>query len=332
MHERDQRCGWTGARSRATPSRSGSTTRRRADLRDINRPSLDLRAHARLQWVGGDEVHLEELSADQGEWATDREARDHGAATRIRRLRGESHEPLLGRSRLAPERATPQGGAISQQRLYERRGSQAQGWPPPTEVPWARASAKGRTSMRGGALVSLEDARRQKTRQLVLPLGSRSETPTVQRIGEASTAASVNERPGGRVEASQEDDVGSGSQLPGCTNAASMAWRSSGILCRMTSSTRSRSTPKYSCASMFRMPRIRDHGIAGRRASMPTRDSCAAASPTCSSPRATTCANRLRNESVPFNPSGRATASAEKARVTWIPRRRRDASRIQYVR
>ena len=196
------------------------------------------------------------------------------------------------------------------------------------------AYSQQRRAERGGGCGALEPRRGQAADDQATgaPAGERSETPTVQRIGEASTAASVNERPGGRVEASQEDDVGSVSQLPGCANAASMAWRSSGILCRMTSSTRSRSTPKYSCASMFRMPRIRDHGIAGRRASMPTRDSCAAASPTCSSPRATTCANRLRNESVPFNPSGRATASAEKARVTWIPRRRRDASRIQYVR
>lgn len=44
--------------------------------------------------------------------------------------------------------------------------------------------------------MSLEDARRQKTGQLVLPLESRGEAPTVQRSGEASTAASGNERPG----------------------------------------------------------------------------------------------------------------------------------------
>jgi len=37
---------------------------------------------------------------------------------------------------------------------------------------------------------------RQKTRQLVLPLESRGEAPKVQRSGEASTAASGNERPG----------------------------------------------------------------------------------------------------------------------------------------
>jgi RNA-directed DNA polymerase len=44
--------------------------------------------------------------------------------------------------------------------------------------------------------VSLEDAMRQKTGQLVLPLESRGETPRSQRSGEASTAASGNERPG----------------------------------------------------------------------------------------------------------------------------------------
>jgi len=44
--------------------------------------------------------------------------------------------------------------------------------------------------------VSLEDAMRQKTRQLVLPLESRGEAPKGQRSGEASTAASGNERPG----------------------------------------------------------------------------------------------------------------------------------------
>jgi RNA-directed DNA polymerase len=44
--------------------------------------------------------------------------------------------------------------------------------------------------------VSLEDAMRQKTRQLVLPLDSRGEAPRSRRSGEASTAASGNERPG----------------------------------------------------------------------------------------------------------------------------------------
>jgi group II intron reverse transcriptase/maturase len=44
--------------------------------------------------------------------------------------------------------------------------------------------------------VSLEDAMRQKTGQLVLPLVCRGEAPTGQRSGEASTAASGNERPG----------------------------------------------------------------------------------------------------------------------------------------
>ncbi len=44
--------------------------------------------------------------------------------------------------------------------------------------------------------MSLEDAMRQKTEQLVLPLEGRGEAPTVQRSGEASTAASGNERPG----------------------------------------------------------------------------------------------------------------------------------------
>jgi RNA-directed DNA polymerase len=44
--------------------------------------------------------------------------------------------------------------------------------------------------------VSLEDARRQKTGQLVLPLESRGEAPRCQRSGEASTAGSGNERPG----------------------------------------------------------------------------------------------------------------------------------------
>jgi group II intron reverse transcriptase/maturase len=44
--------------------------------------------------------------------------------------------------------------------------------------------------------VSLEDATRQKIRQLVLPLDCRGEAPSCQRSGEASTAASGNERPG----------------------------------------------------------------------------------------------------------------------------------------
>lgn len=44
--------------------------------------------------------------------------------------------------------------------------------------------------------MSLEDAMRQKTRQLVLPLDGRGEAPRCERSGEASTAASGNERPG----------------------------------------------------------------------------------------------------------------------------------------
>lgn len=44
--------------------------------------------------------------------------------------------------------------------------------------------------------MSLEDAMRQKTGQLVLPLESRGEAPRAERSGEASTAASGTERPG----------------------------------------------------------------------------------------------------------------------------------------
>ncbi len=44
--------------------------------------------------------------------------------------------------------------------------------------------------------VSLEDAMRQKSRQLELPLESRGEAPKVQRSGEAPTAANGNERSG----------------------------------------------------------------------------------------------------------------------------------------
>ncbi len=44
--------------------------------------------------------------------------------------------------------------------------------------------------------MSLEDAMRQKTGQLVLPLVGRGEAPRCQWSGEASTAASGNERPG----------------------------------------------------------------------------------------------------------------------------------------
>lgn len=44
--------------------------------------------------------------------------------------------------------------------------------------------------------MSLDDARRQKTEQLVLPLVGRGETPIGQRSGEASAAANGNEGPG----------------------------------------------------------------------------------------------------------------------------------------
>src|SRR5512142_1982783 len=55
---------------------------------------------------------------------------------------------------------------------------------------------EGPNEQEGRTPVSLEDARRQKTGQLVLPLESRGEAPRCQRSGEASTAASGNERPG----------------------------------------------------------------------------------------------------------------------------------------
>jgi RNA-directed DNA polymerase len=62
-------------------------------------------------------------------------------------------------------------------------------------------SREGSTARRaervgGQTPVSLEDAMRQKTRQLVLPLECRGEAPAGQRSGEASTAASGNEGPG----------------------------------------------------------------------------------------------------------------------------------------
>ena len=55
---------------------------------------------------------------------------------------------------------------------------------------------EGPNEQEGRTTVSLEDAMRQKTEQLVLPLDGRGEAPRCQRSGEASTAASGNERPG----------------------------------------------------------------------------------------------------------------------------------------
>jgi len=55
---------------------------------------------------------------------------------------------------------------------------------------------EGPNEYEGRTPVSLEDAMRQKTRQLVLPLDSRGEAPRCQRSGEAPTAANGNERPG----------------------------------------------------------------------------------------------------------------------------------------
>src|SRR5512141_647518 len=55
---------------------------------------------------------------------------------------------------------------------------------------------EGPNEQEGRTPVSLEDARRQKTRQLVLPLVGRGEAPIGRRSGEASTAANGNERPG----------------------------------------------------------------------------------------------------------------------------------------
>jgi RNA-directed DNA polymerase len=55
---------------------------------------------------------------------------------------------------------------------------------------------EGPNEQEGRTPVSLEDAMRQKTRQLELPLEGRGEAPRCQRSGEASTAASGNESPG----------------------------------------------------------------------------------------------------------------------------------------
>ena len=55
---------------------------------------------------------------------------------------------------------------------------------------------EGPNEQEGRTPVSLEDAMRQKTGQLVLPLGGRGEAPRAQRSGEASTAANGNESPG----------------------------------------------------------------------------------------------------------------------------------------
>ena len=55
---------------------------------------------------------------------------------------------------------------------------------------------EGPNEQEGRTPVNLEDDMRQKTRQLELPLDSRGEAPRSQRSGEASTAASGNERPG----------------------------------------------------------------------------------------------------------------------------------------
>jgi RNA-directed DNA polymerase len=55
---------------------------------------------------------------------------------------------------------------------------------------------EGPNEQEGRTPVSLEDAMRQKTRQLELPLDGRGEAPRCQRSGEASTAASGNEGPG----------------------------------------------------------------------------------------------------------------------------------------
>lgn len=55
---------------------------------------------------------------------------------------------------------------------------------------------EGPNEQEGESTVSLEDAMRQKTRQLELPLEGRGEAPRCQRSGEASTAADGDERPG----------------------------------------------------------------------------------------------------------------------------------------
>jgi RNA-directed DNA polymerase len=55
---------------------------------------------------------------------------------------------------------------------------------------------EGPNEQEGRTPVSLEDAMRQKTRQLELPLEGRGEAPRCQRSGEASTAVSGNESPG----------------------------------------------------------------------------------------------------------------------------------------
>ena len=62
--------------------------------------------------------------------------------------------------------------------------------------PVGQGEGKGPNEWEGRTTVSLEDAMRQKTGQLELPLDGRGEAPRCQRSGEASSAANGNERPG----------------------------------------------------------------------------------------------------------------------------------------
>ena len=94
-----------------------------------------------------------------------------------------------------PERATP--AASAEREVSRGHSSLAEagqgGQPEEARSLWRGEGPNGRES---GMTVSLEGARRQKSRQLELPLEARGETPHGQRSGEAPTAANGHGRSG----------------------------------------------------------------------------------------------------------------------------------------
>ena len=96
----------------------------------------------------------------------------------MRRSRGEGQRSYLGRSRLAPERAT-----------RKRREKSA-------EAVVVASSDEGPNGLESETSVRLEGTSPQMSRQLELPFESRGEAPRVERSEEAPTATHGNERAG----------------------------------------------------------------------------------------------------------------------------------------
>ena len=112
----------------------------------------------------------------------------------MRRLRGEIHDPYLGRSCLTPERATRRGGRSEKSAEAVRAASVPAGMATRLLEAGRAASSEGPNGKKSETTVSLGSVRCQKSMQRKLPLEGKGEAGPLQRRGETPTAANGNER------------------------------------------------------------------------------------------------------------------------------------------